>query len=66
MLRKLIKKLKKMKIEKKSTIMIVDKKTNQLRTNIPALIRDILSLRAGDTIIWRIEQEELKIRKEEK
>lgn len=66
MLRKLIKKLKKMKIEKKSTIMTVDKKTNQLRTNIPALIRDILSLRAGDTIIWRIEQEELKIRKEEK
>ena len=66
MLKKLIKKLKKMKIEKKSTIMTVDKKTNQLRTNIPALIRDILSLRAGDTIIWRIEQEELKIRKEEK
>lgn len=55
-----------MKIEKKSTIMIVDKKTNQLRTNIPALIRDILSLQAGDTIIWSIEQEELKIRKEEK
>lgn len=58
--------IKKMKIEKKSTIMIVDKKTNQLRTNIPALIRDILSLHAGDTIIWSIEQEELKIRKEEK
>ena len=53
----------KMKITKESTVMIVDKKRNSLRTNIPALVRDIMELKAGDKIQWIMTNNEIKLRK---
>jgi len=53
----------KMKITKESTVMIVDKKRNSLRTNIPALVRDVMELKAGDKIQWIMTNNEIKLRK---
>ena len=52
-----------MKITKESTVMIVDKKRNSLRTNIPALVRDVMELKAGDKIQWIMTNNEIKLRK---
>ena len=55
----------KLKIEKKSTLFKVDKNAKTLRTNVPSLVREVMSLKVGDTLIWVIENEnEIKIRKE--
>lgn len=45
--------------------MKIDKNSNRIRTNIPADIRDILNLKAGDTLQWIIENNMIKIEKEE-
>mgnify|MGYP004500218417 CR=1 FL=1 len=58
-------KVKNLKIKKKSTLFKVDKNANTLRTNVPSLVREVMSLKVGDTLIWVIENEnEIKIRKE--
>jgi hypothetical protein len=54
-----------LKIKKKSTLFKVDKNAKTLRTNVPSLVREVMSLKVGDTLIWVIENEnEIKIRKE--
>ena len=58
-------KVKNLKIKKKSTLFKVDKNAKTLRTNVPSLVREVMSLKVGDTLIWVIENEnEIKIRKE--
>lgn len=51
-----------MKIEKDTTIMKTDKNEKRLRITIPAIIRDIMNLKAGDKFHWEMENEkEIKI-----
>lgn len=58
-------KVKNLKIKKKSTLFKVDKNAKTLRTNVPSLVREVMSLKVGDKLIWVIENEnEIKIRKE--
>ena len=51
-----------MKIENDTTIMKTDKNEKRLRITIPAIIRDIMNLKAGDKFHWEMENEkEIKI-----
>ncbi len=44
-------------IEKKTTIIKINKNTNAMRTNVPALVRDILHLQEKDKLIWIIHED---------
>lgn len=55
-----------MKIERETTILCVNKEKNALKTNIPAIYRDIMGLKKGDKLLWEMTKEnEIKITKKD-
>lgn len=54
-----------MKIEKETTVICGNKKLNAMRTNIPAIYRDILDLKGGDKLLWTMtDDNEIRIIKQ--
>ena len=55
-----------MKIEKETTVICGNKKLNAMRTNIPAIYRDIMDLKTGDKLLWTMTDEhEIRIIKQD-
>lgn len=46
-----------MKIQKETTVICGNKKLNAMRTNIPAIYRDIMNLKTGDKLLWTMVNE---------
>ncbi len=54
-----------MEIKKETTVICGNKKLNAMRTNIPAVYRDILDLKTGDKLLWTMTDEnEIRIVKQ--
>ena len=54
-----------MEIRKETTVICGNKKLNAMRTNIPAVYRDIMGLKMGDKLVWTMTDEnEVKIVKQ--
>jgi len=46
-----------MEIKKETTVICGNKKLNAMRTNIPAVYRDIMDLKSGDKLLWTMTDE---------
>lgn len=53
-----------MKIQKETTVILVNKERRSVRTIIPTIFTDIMDIKPGDTLLWEMSNEnEIKLRK---
>ena len=55
-----------MKIRRETTVICANTKNKSIRTNIPAIFRDVMELRPGDKLQWDMRNpDEIIIRKKQ-
>ncbi len=55
-----------MNIKRETTVICANPKKKSMKTNIPAIYRDIMGLKKGDKLLWEMTKEnEIKITKKD-